>query len=280
MTKTFVNFKGFVNYLSILNYTCTPNLCVNQDNRSETINALKRFRCSYLKNLIICHLNINGLRNKFYEISDMLTQNLVDVLFLTETKLDASFPIAQFSLPGYKTIRADRKSNGGGLMSVIRSDIAHRRRSDLESLSYHPVESMIIEIAVRQEKWLFVYLYSPHGKHKAVCCKVIDNILNAAQKEFGMIFVMGDLNINVLCKIESKGLADIMNTHDLRNIVKGPTCFKSVNSTCLDLIITRDNRRISSTININTGISDFHHLVGFSTKLHFPKCKKAMIPII
>ena len=79
-------------------------------------------------------------------MSDVCVRNTVDILFLSETKIDASFPSAQFALPGFKCIRADRNSNGGGIVSYIRSDIAHRRRHDLEAVVCEPVESLIIEV--------------------------------------------------------------------------------------------------------------------------------------
>ena len=47
--------------------------------------------------IIIGQLNINSLQNKF----DLLTyqnKNNIDILMITETKLDESFPIGQFSI--------------------------------------------------------------------------------------------------------------------------------------------------------------------------------------
>jgi exonuclease III len=37
------------------------------------------------------HLNINSLRYKFDEIKEVLTDNIVDLLIISETKLDESF---------------------------------------------------------------------------------------------------------------------------------------------------------------------------------------------
>jgi exonuclease III len=37
------------------------------------------------------YLNINSIRNKHEYIRDLLQRNLVDILFLSETKIDASF---------------------------------------------------------------------------------------------------------------------------------------------------------------------------------------------
>jgi len=93
---------------------------------------LANFRKDNPKNLIMGHLNINGLGNKIFEVHDMLIENFFDLLFLAETKLDASFPNAQFHAQGFKMHRSDRNGNGGGIVAYIRNDLPHRRRSDLE----------------------------------------------------------------------------------------------------------------------------------------------------
>ena len=45
--------------------------------------------------LILGHLNINSIVGKF-DHSKVLIENNIDILVLTETKIDASFPNAQF----------------------------------------------------------------------------------------------------------------------------------------------------------------------------------------
>ena len=37
---------------------------------------------------------------------------------------------------------------------------------------------------------------------------------------------------------EDLKLQDFCDTHDLKNLTKGPTCFKEKNPTCIDLILT------------------------------------------
>ena len=64
---------------------------------------------------MIGYLNINSVRNKIADLQ-IFNQNIpLDYLVLSETKLDESFPNAQFNLDGYE-IRArwDRDKNGGG----------------------------------------------------------------------------------------------------------------------------------------------------------------------
>ena len=48
----------------------------------------------------------------------------IDILLVSETKLDSSFPNAQFYMYGYTTpYRLDRNANGGGLLLYLRDDV-------------------------------------------------------------------------------------------------------------------------------------------------------------
>ena len=107
--------------------TCLRPLAI-----SNFLKELNDFRTKHAKNFITYHLNVNGIRNKFVEVTDILTNNNVDIFFLSETKIDESFPEAQFRITGFKSYRADRNSCGGVVMAIIRNDIPHRRRNDVE----------------------------------------------------------------------------------------------------------------------------------------------------
>ena len=68
---------------------------------------------------IIGHLNINYIRNKFRCLCDMLSNN-TDILLISETKLNDSFPIGQFLMNDYHVpFRKDRTDKGGGLFYYI-----------------------------------------------------------------------------------------------------------------------------------------------------------------
>ena len=89
----------------------------------DAFTTLKNIRIENLKNIIIGQLNINSLRNKIQDLAELMRDKL-DILVLTETKLDNTFPEKQFLIPGYKKpFRADRNRNGGGVMIYVREDI-------------------------------------------------------------------------------------------------------------------------------------------------------------
>jgi hypothetical protein len=45
------------------------------------------------------------------------------MLIIAETKIDNSFPDAQFKIENYHFCRADRNAHGGGLIVYVRSDL-------------------------------------------------------------------------------------------------------------------------------------------------------------
>ena len=64
---------------------------------------------------MLCHLNVNSLRDKFESIADVI-QGTFDIFLLSETKIDESFPDKQFRLNNYITFRKDRNRYGVGIM--------------------------------------------------------------------------------------------------------------------------------------------------------------------
>ena len=78
--------------------------------------TLKDMRLKCKNNLMIAHLNINSIRNKFDLLKEVVSDT-IDILIVSETKLDGSFPPSQFQIDGYMPpIRADRNRKGGGLL--------------------------------------------------------------------------------------------------------------------------------------------------------------------
>ena len=73
--------------------------------------------------LILGHLNINSIRNKF-EALKFIIDNNIDIFLISETKLDDSFPSAQFLIKGFSAPYSfDRNSKGGGLLLYIHEDV-------------------------------------------------------------------------------------------------------------------------------------------------------------
>ena len=61
------------------------------------------------------------------------------------------------------------------------------------------------------------------------------------------------------------------DTFSLKNLIKEPTCFKSQNSTLLDLILTNRRRSFTKSQNFETGLSDCHKLLCSILRASFKK---------
>ena len=98
---------------SIVNDMCK---IISGNEGNDPLNFLKTLKLTNVNRIIIGQLNINSLRNKYGPLHALIRGN-VDILVITETKLDESFPNSQFALEGYQTpLRLDRNSEGGGIM--------------------------------------------------------------------------------------------------------------------------------------------------------------------
>ena len=66
---------------------------------------------------------MNSIRNKHSDLFSIIDSN-VEIVTIAETKLDSSFPSAQFIVDGYSALyRKDRNANGGGLLVYIKEGI-------------------------------------------------------------------------------------------------------------------------------------------------------------
>ena len=116
------------------------------------IESLKAIQKHNLNRIVVTHLNINSLRNKFDYLIEQITGN-IDILMISETKLDSSFPIGQFLINGYsEPFRIDRNSQGGGIMLYVREDIP----SKLLRVETSPTEGLYVEINFREKNGCFI----------------------------------------------------------------------------------------------------------------------------
>ena len=88
---------------------------INNDEFLNPLSTIKNLRLSNVNRVVIGNLNINSLPNKFNQLKELVLKH-VDILVLTERKLDDSFPNSQFSVDGSsKPFRIDRSRSGGGV---------------------------------------------------------------------------------------------------------------------------------------------------------------------
>ena len=155
--------------------------------------------------LSVLHLNIRSIRNKIDYLKDNFTD--FEVACFSETHLDMAIssevlPISNsFSNP----YRKDRNMHGGGLLMYINTNLAHRRRQDLEIFCN---ESIWAEIKVKPDSFLIGLFYSPTTADSVFFDNFNANIEKASEISNNLILV-GDLNEDLL-NMNYRNLRDIL----------------------------------------------------------------------
>ena len=119
--------------------------------------------------VIIDHININSVRNKFEPPRQMVKDN-INILLVSEAKSDYRFPVGQFCIDGYSIpYRLDRTSHSGRILLYIREDIPSKM------LKFEQVQSnfegFFDEIILSKKKWLLSCLYYPNRKKYCKACE-------------------------------------------------------------------------------------------------------------
>ena len=222
------------------------------------------FRNKHTSNFVFLHNNLNSYRHKHAYTTDILCNGLADLVIFSETKLDDTFLKNEFEIDGFSLYRQDYTERSGGLLCHMRSDIPHCRLSNFE-VNVQGFESLILKVVIGVTETVFVAFY----KHpfllddlfKQYFCTVADNLL----KSFTDIVFIGDGNC---CPKRCSVISDLCELYGLKNLVDGPTCFKSkVNPSSIDVILVTNPRKYIDVLNSRFELSGFHNIVHAARRL-------------
>ena len=149
----------------------------------------------------------------------------LDYFIVSETKLDSSFPSAQFHINGYQVrARRDRDKSGGGLIEFVRKGFICKRQKKLT-----PKFSEVIcsEFTISNKKWICFSVYRPPTQNNLECFfNELTTSLSQASVMCDNFIVMGDFNIDVnLPSHEHDKSEEFCNLFDLPNLIKSNACF-------------------------------------------------------
>ena len=118
----------------------------------DTPLLLKSLKLKNTNRLVLGHLDINLIVRKFDHLKVLIVNN-IDILVLTETKIDYSFPNSQFRIDGFSApFRLDRSKFGGGVLIYVREDIPCKKLT--KHILPDDIEGIFVEINLRKTKWL------------------------------------------------------------------------------------------------------------------------------
>ena len=191
---------------------------------------------------------------------------MLDILIITETKLDDTFPVSQFHIDGFsKPYRLDRDRNGGGVIIYVRVDIPSKIFT--KHVLPTDIEALFIELNFRKCKWLLSGIYHPPSQSDKYFLYTSLDVYSSYEN----ILLVGDSNAQIG---EKTCLDTFLYQHELKNVNKEPTRYKnSENPSCIDFILTNNPRSFFKTRTLFTRSSDFHKLVFSVFKTTFFKSK-------
>ena len=209
---------------------------------------------------------MNSIRNKFESVQEII-KNIFDIFLVCETKTDSSFPNQRFCIPEYRIFRNGRNACGGRILSDVNQDLnckvpnKYPTRQDLEIL--------VLELKLSKTNWLVIGTYKPPSLNDIVFTSEISNILTFYRSAHNNILLMGYFNTTPNNLKLSESIAD----HELCVLISEPTCFKSINPTCIDNFLTNRKTRFMKTLAFETGVSDHHKRIGTMLRSTFTKGK-------
>ena len=143
--------------------------------------------------LILGHLNINSIWNKF-EALKFIIDNNIDIFSISETKLDDTFPTVLFLIKGFSApYKFDRNSKGCGLLFYIHEDLPSKI---LTYSSNCDIKTLLVEINLRKKKWFLNGSYNPNKSQINHHLECLNSLLDENSKKYENYVLIDDFNVN------------------------------------------------------------------------------------
>ena len=195
-----------------------------------------------------------------------MVKDSIDILMVSETKLDSSFPQAQFRMERYvPPFRYDRNSHGGGILLFIRE---HIPKKIINITHLKDFEGIFVELNFFKKKVILCCSYNPHKNLISNHLNILGKILDTQMKIYDNFLIVGDFN----SEMTESAMEKFCGTYHLHNLIKDPTCFKNPDKpSCIDLLLTNFPKSFLKSQTLETGLSDFHKLMQTVHKIDYGK---------
>ncbi|XP_074522673.1 uncharacterized protein LOC141787880 [Halichoeres trimaculatus] len=203
-------------------------------------------------------LNVRSLLNKSFIIRDLILDNKLDCLFLTETWLGTDAPVilTEASPPNFNftfSLRSGRK--GGGTASIVNSSL---KTKEIKFDQYTTFEHHAI--LFNSPSILCITVYRP-PRHDAAFISEFSEFLSIIHATYNFIIISGDFNIHIDKPSDSmaKEFLNLLNYLDFNQHVTQPSHERGH---ILDLVLSYGlSASVSSVVDL--AVSD-HYCVFFN----------------
>lgn len=132
-----------------------------------------------MSDMRICSWNANGLRNKVAELTYFLSNNRIDIMMISETRLNSSIKL---KIRNYQAIRKDKDSNSGGIVILVKNGVPFKEVKISDKIA---IENIGIKLASNIHV-IAVY----NSPSREFTTQELEGLLNVGNR----VVVMGDMN--------------------------------------------------------------------------------------
>ena len=243
-------------------------------------------------NFIIVHYNINSILapDRIEQLTDICKSLKIDVLIITESKLDQTIPNNLITIPGYhEPLRHDREINGrhgGGVLIYIAEHLVYQHRTEFQSNNY---EHLWADVRISDKIYAINALYRPpkeSAEDHRLFLETADNILQQLSNydKAAYKIIAGDLNFgNCYCRVpilDPKPLdstaPDLFSSYGFQQLIDIPTRVTENSISLIDLIYVNKPDDVVCHGTLHKIADHDGVLVSFNTKSikQKPKTKK------
>ena len=151
--------------------------------------------------------------------------------------------------------RKDRTKTAGGHLLYVNENLPGKI---INSYKFKENSEIILfEFSVSNKKWLLLGNYKPPSQNDLSFINELNLALNFFSPIYENFVLLGDFNLST----ENPKLKNFMCSFDLESFIDSPTCYKSINPTCINLILTNKKNHFMKPPTFEKGLSDHHKLI-------------------
>ena len=146
-------------------------------------------------------------------------------------------------------------SDRDGLFVCLKDRIISKQLSK-ENIS-NEIQVIPIELNIRQQKWLLLPIYKPLSQDPVLFSSEISKLIDSNLSSCENIVILGDFSMEP----EDPKMTPLIEDYSLHYLFRKPTCYKTKNGRCIDLILTNKEHSFLMDRSFETGFSDHYHLI-------------------